>query len=200
MLSCRSNLGSALLSQSSPPSHLCSFSGSTVDPSVLLSGIGTSTALQLSSSVRYSTCLAPSFISGLDGLVDDGAPLRKGDIVELQGVTGSGKTTLLLYLTMTAILPRRIGQIQVGGKEQAVVWIDCTLRFDIRRLASMCQGHLRNMLGSKGAVVLDQEVEKCLKRFTLFEPKSMLQLAAMVQGLPDWQMEHGEEDIGYVMM
>lgn len=171
-----------------------------MDPATLLSGIKSQSALHLSSSARWSTSRSPSYISGLDSLFDEGAPLRPGDIVELQGVTGAGKTQLLLYLSMTAILPRCCGTAQVGGKETAVVWLDCTLRFDIRKLASMCRGHLRNMLGEVDDNVLDREVDRCMKRFVLFEPSSMLQLAATVQMLPDWYKENGKEEIGYVMM
>lgn len=170
-----------------------------VDPATLLSGIKSQSAVHLSSSARWSTCSSPSYISGLDSLLD-GAPLRAGDIVELQGVAGTGKTQLLLYLSMTAILPRRCGTAQVGGKQAMVVWLDCTLRFDIRKLASMCRGHLKNMLGDLDGKVLDREVERCMKRFVLFEPNSMLQLAATVQMLPDWYKENGKEEIGYVMM
>ncbi|ORY91518.1 hypothetical protein BCR35DRAFT_286458 [Leucosporidium creatinivorum] len=171
-----------------------------VDPATLLSGIKSQSALHLSSSARWSTCNSPSYISGLDSLFDEGTPLRRGDIVELQGVTGSGKTQLLLYLSMTAILPRRCGTTQVGGKEAMVAWLDCTLRFDIRKLAGMCRGHLKNMLGEVDEKVLDREVDKCLKRFVLFEPSSMLELAATVQRLPEWYKENGKEEIGYFMI
>lgn len=170
-----------------------------VDPATLLSGIKSQSALHLTSSARWSTSRSPSYISGLDSLFDE-APLRPGDIVELQGVTGSGKTQLLLYLAMTAILPRRCGTAQVGGKESQVVWLDCTLRFDIRKLANMCRGHLRNVLGDVDDKVLEREVERCMNRFVLFEPSSMLQLAATVQMLPEWYKENGKEELGYVMM
>lgn len=189
-----------------------------MDPAKLSTTIGVETARSLISSVRCSTSLPTTFISGLDSVLDNaGIPLRRGDVVELQGLPSSGKTTLLLYLAATAILmraahvriDRQVLEIPIGGKEETVVWIDCTGRFDIDRLANLVRHQIVTLItryrapkgiGAPRDEEIDSLVDECLSRLHVFYPSSMLQLAATVQNLPEWTKTNAFDELGTVLI
>ncbi|GAA5986429.1 hypothetical protein JCM10908_003751 [Rhodotorula pacifica] len=189
-----------------------------MDATKLSSGIGAETARSLISSVRYSTSLPTTFISGLDSMLDNaGIPLRRGDVVELQGLPSSGKTTLLLYLAATALLmrnahvriDRQVLEVPIGGKEETVVWIDCTSRFDIDRLATLVRHQIVTLvtryrapkgIGAPREEEIDSLVDECLSRLHVFYPSSMLQLAATVQHLPEWSKKNAFDELGTVLI
>ncbi|GAA5879223.1 hypothetical protein JCM1840_007619 [Sporobolomyces johnsonii] len=189
-----------------------------MDPAALSAAIRTESAVDFFSSCRCSTSLPVTYVEGLDALLyGTDAALRRGDVVEVQGLPSSGKTSLLLHLAATALLMRKahvridgsVAEVRVGGKEETVVWMDCTTRFDIARLASLVRHHLvvaiqrfrrPRGLGAPTVEELDSLVEECLARFHVFHPTSTLQLAATVQGLPEWFKDHATEDLGYVLV
>lgn len=189
-----------------------------MDPAKLSTTIGVETARSLISTVRSSTSLPTTFISGLDSVLDNaGTPLRRGDVVELQGLPSSGKTTLLLYLAATAILmrnahvriDRQVLEIPIGGKEETVVWIDCTGRFDIDRLAVLVRHQIVTLvtryrapkgIGAPRDEEIDSLVDECLSRLHVFYPSSMLQLAATVQNLPEWTKTNAFDELGTVLI
>ncbi|BGP15180.1 hypothetical protein JCM10213_008680 [Rhodosporidiobolus nylandii] len=190
-----------------------------MDPSTLSSGITSSSALSLVSSVRHATSVPPTFLSGLDALLhsSDTEPLRRGDVVELQGLPGSGKTALLLHLAATTLLPRfayvrfedlrggpGVACVEVGGKEEVVAFLDCSARaFPISRLSALLRRHLRlairryrapKGLGAPREEELDALVEEALSRLHVFKPSSTLQLAVTVQDLPVWAADRAEQN------
>ncbi|GAA5879826.1 hypothetical protein JCM3774_001395 [Rhodotorula dairenensis] len=189
-----------------------------MDPAKLARGIGVETARSLVSSVRYSTSLPTTFLSGLDSLLDNARiPLRRGDVVELQGLPSSGKSTLLLYLAATAILmrtahvrvDRQVLEVPIGGKEESVVWIDCTSRFDVDRLAALVRHQIVTLvtryrapkgIGAPREAEIDSLVDECLSRLHVFYPSSMLQLAATVQYLPEWTKTNAFDQLGTVLI
>ncbi|BGP39174.1 hypothetical protein JCM10450v2_003128 [Rhodotorula kratochvilovae] len=190
-----------------------------MDPTTLSDGIRSSTALSLVSSVRYHTALPTTYVSGLDALLHSAnLSLRRGDIVEVQGLPGSGKSSLLLHLAATALLPRtahvriadQVLAVPVGGKEQAVAWIDCAAaRFDIDRLASLIRHHLDlairrfrapRGIGAPRGEELESLVDECMARLHVFAPTSTLQLAATVQALPRWAARTTADELGYVLV
>lgn len=189
-----------------------------MDPAKLSTTIGVESARSLISSVRYSTSLPTTFVSGLDSVLDNaGVPLRRGDVVELQGLPSSGKTTLLLYLAATAILmrnahvriDRQVLEIPIGGKEETVAWIDCTGRFDIDRLAVLVRHQIVTLItryrapkgiGAPPDEEIDSLVDECLSRLHVFYPSSMLQLAATVQHLPEWTKKNAFDELGTVLV
>ncbi|GAA6046868.1 hypothetical protein JCM3770_005683 [Rhodotorula araucariae] len=190
-----------------------------MDPATLSDGISSSTALSLVSSVRYHTSLPTTYVGGLDALLHSAdLPLRRGDIVEVQGLPGSAKSSLLLHLAATALLPRtahvriadQVLAVPVGGKEQAVAWIDCTAaRFDIDRLASLVRHHLDlairrfrapRGIGAPRGDELESLVDECMARLHVFSPTSTLQLAVTLQGLPRWAARATADELGYVLV
>jgi hypothetical protein len=62
-------------------------------------------------------------------------------IVEISSsLSASGKSQLLYYLTALAILPRKHGDVPIGGRESAVIFIDTDNRFDAERLRVVARG------------------------------------------------------------
>ncbi|BGO90788.1 hypothetical protein NBRC10512_002833 [Rhodotorula toruloides] len=189
-----------------------------MDPALLADGISCDTGLNLSSAVRHSSSIPHLYVDGLSAILDQaGLQLRRGDVVEVQGLASSGKTSLLLHLAATALLPRRahvrvdrqVLEVVVGGKEEAVVWIDCTSRFDVDRLASLLRHHLDTSIqryraprgiGAPRDEEIDGLVDECLTRLQVFYPSSTLQLAATIQGLPEWAKTHAAEEVGSVLI
>ncbi|KAK4055528.1 hypothetical protein OIV83_000074 [Microbotryomycetes sp. JL201] len=172
-----------------------------VDPVVLAHGIKSSNGLDFVSSARWSTVVEPSFVTGLDQLLGDDSLLRKGDVVELQGVTGSGKSTLLLFLAATAILPKRANGVRVGGREQTVVWLDCAGDVDVLQLAKLCTAHLKSMLPRLPPPDVEKLTLASLRRFVVLRPQSTQQLATIVRDLPSWFMQQSHmPEIRYVMI
>lgn len=172
--------------------------------------------LQLYNSVLSTNTLpGHSFIAGLDALLAR-APrngLRRGEIVELQGPPSSGKSQLLYFLAMTAILPHDMIipngaegiKVGLGGKGQLVVWLDCTGRFQVQRVATMLHAHLVGQIGEDINLLASGGVEdivrQCLKRLIVFQPTSTLRLAATLLNLPAWHRSSGlEEEIAYVLI
>ncbi|KAM0788969.1 hypothetical protein ACM66B_003042 [Microbotryomycetes sp. NB124-2] len=122
-------------------------------------------------------------------------------MVELQGTTASGKSSLLLFLAATAILPKRVRGIRVGGREQVVVWLDCAGDVDVEQLARLCKTHFKSMLPSMIPQDVERHVLASLERFIVLKPQNTKQLATMVRDLPQWYMQlpHMSE-VRYVMI
>ncbi|TNY17866.1 hypothetical protein DMC30DRAFT_88985 [Rhodotorula diobovata] len=191
-----------------------------MDPATLSDAIHSSTARSLVAQVRYFSSTPPTWIPGLDTLLD-AAPnlhLHRGDLVELQGLPGTAKSSLLLHLAATALLPRTahvpiadtVLAVPVAGKELHVAWLDCTpARFDLDRLAALVRHHLdlaiRRFRAPRGIGAprdseLDALVDECMTRLTVFTPTSTLQLAATLRGLPRWASAHTADELGYVLI
>lgn len=79
-----------------------------------------------------------------------------GDVVEIQGAACTGKSQLCYFFAMTTALsahwqvelstphrPARTDQVELGGKNRAVVYFDTDGKFDVKRLAQMVENHLR---------------------------------------------------------
>jgi len=193
-----------------------------MDPATLSDAISSSSALSLVHQVAHSTAPLPTFASGLDALLDHAnLPLRRGDIVELQGLPGSAKSSLLVHLAATALLPRtahvRIADhvltVPVGGKHAHVAYLDCTpRRLDlVDRLASLVRHHLdlaiRRFRAPRGIGAprdreLDSLVDECLARLTVWSPTGTVQLAATLRSLPRWALVDGNahDELAYVVV
>ncbi|GAA5894486.1 hypothetical protein JCM8208_006255 [Rhodotorula glutinis] len=195
-----------------------------MDPATLSDAISSSTALSLVHQVVHSTRPIVTYASGLDALLDQAnLPLRRGDIVELQGLAGSAKSHWLAHLAATAILPRtahvRIADhvlaVPVGGKQLAVAWLDCTARrFDlVDRIALLVRHHLDlairryrapRGIGAPRDTELDTLVDECMARLTVASPTGTVQLAATLRNLPRWALGgHGDapdDELAYVVV
>ncbi|GEM08363.1 rad51 family DNA repair protein [Rhodotorula toruloides] len=172
-----------------------------MDPALLADGFASETGLSLSSAVRHSSSVPHIYVDGLNAILDQaGLQLKRGDVVEVQGLASSGKTSLLVHLAATALLPRKahvrvdkqVLEVVVGGKEEAIAWIDCTSRFDVDRLASILRHYLDNSI--------QRYLDECLTRLHVFYPSSTIQLAATIQALPEWAKTHAVEEVCSVLI
>ncbi|GAA6016049.1 hypothetical protein JCM10207_004425 [Rhodosporidiobolus poonsookiae] len=198
--------------------------------SSLTSGISSTTALSLSSSVRFSSSLPSTFLAGLDQLTHNTPlALRRGDLIELQGLPGSGKTSLLLHLAATALLPRTahihfadlrggpgLAPVPIGGSEHNVAWIECSARgFPTARLAALLRSLLveavRRFRAPLGLSAPKEDefqsvLDEALARLHVFQPSSTAQLAATVRHLPRWAAQRAldlgtdEPELGAVLI
>lgn len=118
------------------------------------------------------------------------------------------QTTLLLHLAMTAILMRDAKDsagvsVDVAGKEQTVIWVECGGRnAPIRRLATLLRGHLSSTMPAAEDDLLDTLIDQCLARFVVYRPTSTTELAATIQALPDlfMAMDDATPELGYVLI
>jgi len=196
-----------------------------MEPSILGSSISTVSGLNLFNSIQWSTSLPTTLIDGFDALLHGSStPLRRGDVTEVQGVSSSGKTQFLIKLAVNHLLPRSIHVridrqvllVPVGGKEELVVWFNCTssIKFEkeIRKLAKVLNHHLVRAInayrrpkgiGAPTEEELDSLVQECLARLHVFSPTSTLQLACTIRTLPDWYTSNassGGEGLGCVII
>lgn len=192
-----------------------------MDPARLSAGIACESAQSLIASVRRSTSVPSTFVSGLDALVEAAnCELRRGDVVEIQGLPASGKSELMLYLAATALLMRtahvrvdqRVLEVPVGGKEESVVWLSCAATacaVDLDRLAGLLRHQIvvavtryraPRGIGAPRDREYDVLVEECLARLHVFSPTSMLQLAVTLRTLPEWAGRNAFEPLGTVLL
>ncbi|KAG7197738.1 hypothetical protein KM043_001563 [Ampulex compressa] len=100
--------------------------------------------------------------------------LRAGEIVEITGGASTGKTLLLSRIIAKCILPRRHGEIVVGGCDAKAVLIDAKHHFQPSRLFDIMSGVLRNVEGSPSRRGLDEGAassvgENSLKNLTIID-------------------------------
>ncbi|KAI9673641.1 MAG: hypothetical protein M1817_002278 [Caeruleum heppii] len=70
----------------------------------------------------------------------------KRPLIEIIGSSCGGKTHLLYYIATLAVLPARYHDINLNGKESAVVVIDADGRFDVRRLRQIIRHYVSSLL------------------------------------------------------
>ncbi|TFY71048.1 hypothetical protein EVG20_g1946 [Dentipellis fragilis] len=113
-----------------------------------------------------------------------GAPLRRGDVIEIQGSASSGKTHLLYHLLVTCVIPSEPRLL--NGWNKAAVVFDLDGTFDIRRfrqlvLSRITQQHSPYALDQTGAAAV---VSQSMRNLRVFRPSSSLQLVANLHSLP----------------
>ncbi|GAA5892743.1 uncharacterized protein JCM6883_007458 [Sporobolomyces salmoneus] len=197
-----------------------------MEPSTLGSTITTTSGLSFFNSIRWSTSLPSTLVDGFDALLHGSArPLHRGDVTEIQGVTSSGKTSLMIKIAVNHLLPRQVDvridrqviRVPVGGKEERVVWFNCTastgFEKEILKIGKILRFHLVQAINSyrrpKGIGApqeeeLDELVRGCLERLEVFSPTSTIQLATTIQSLEEWYTKSSSstsgEELGCVMI
>ncbi|TFY61942.1 hypothetical protein EVJ58_g4189 [Rhodofomes roseus] len=124
-------------------------------------------------------------------------PLRRGDVVEIQGPAASGKSHLLYHLLTTCVLPVAHHSVCIGGWECAAVLLDTDGKFNIKRFRRLLTSRLSKLRVTQDTAlpaVDDQTLEDilglCLSRLHVFRPSSSAQLAATLVHLPDYHSTH----------
>ncbi|KAG0153582.1 hypothetical protein PDIDSM_2236 [Penicillium digitatum] len=130
----------------------------------------------------------------------EGSKKQQVPIVEISSsLSASGKSQLLYYLTAIAILPRKFGEISVGGQEAAVVFIDTDDRFNADRLRIVARGIVLQQRGlsesSLGAQAqpggtsdhhLESMLVSSLQHVHVFRPQSSSALLATIHTLDSY--------------
>ncbi|KAJ5475697.1 hypothetical protein N7539_007984 [Penicillium diatomitis] len=117
-------------------------------------------------------------------------------VVEISSsLSGAGKTQLLYHMVAKAILPRRFLNVDVGGLETAVVWIDTDDRLDVHRLQLVARAIFHDAwkdvktenetenLGHLSDSQVSEVLTLCLQHVHVFRPQSSTALLATLAQL-----------------
>jgi len=72
--------------------------------------------------------------------------LKPGEVIELSGEEGTGKSQYLIHILANALLPKEWKEVEVGGLEVNVVFIDNAYTFTILRLVTVLEHRLLNAI------------------------------------------------------
>ncbi|KAI9085040.1 hypothetical protein K1719_033032 [Acacia pycnantha] len=92
-------------------------------------------------------------------------PLRVGNVVELIGPSPSAKTHILSQTAISCILPERWNDVEYGGLDRLVVFIDLDCRFDIMRLSEMLNYRIMEVEGVVDGDHHSTLYNLCMSRF-----------------------------------
>ncbi|ODM14770.1 hypothetical protein SI65_09764 [Aspergillus cristatus] len=116
-------------------------------------------------------------------------------VVEISSTSSvAGKSQLLYYLAAIAVLPSTIDNVQIDGRNAAVVFIDTDGRFDADRLLSVVRGILYQKLKQHMVEQLpDTEsiLYNSLQHVHVFRPTSSSSLLATLQSLESYLFDTG---------
>ncbi|KZT05907.1 uncharacterized protein LAESUDRAFT_205252 [Laetiporus sulphureus 93-53] len=169
----------------------------------MLGEVQAETLQQLLVTVQTETCSpCKTQLTGLDAvLTSQGAnmkpqevPVRRGDVLEIQGSTATGKTSLLYHLLITCILPSEYQSANIGGWNKAAICFDTDGTFDIERFHRLLMLRLSRLIKNGGEPpettlealfpAIDELASLCLERLHVFRPASSFQMAATLLDLP----------------
>ena len=127
-----------------------------------------------------------------------GAPLSRGDILEIQGAAGSGKTHLVYSLLATCVLPRNYRSLTLPGWEKAAVIYDTEGTFDMcrfndvlnTRVSKALEAFERTELPGSLEDCVETIVQRCSAKLFISRPSSTIELATSIFHLPDLHAEH----------
>lgn len=112
------------------------------------------------------------------------SPLKRGDVIEIQGPPASGKTHVVYHLVATCVLPVLHRSVKLHGWEKAAIVFDTDGSFDIRRLKQIIEHRLQRLISSEDEI--PAVIEQCLKRIALIRVTSTLQLAVSIINSPSY--------------
>lgn len=72
--------------------------------------------------------------------------LKPGDFIELIGEEGCGKTQFVIHVLANAVLPGQWRDVNIGGFDAGVVFVDTCHSFDVLRLVSVLEQRLFSAL------------------------------------------------------
>lgn len=117
------------------------------------------------------------------------ARARPDPVVEISSTSSAaGKSQLLYYLTAIAVLPATIDDVQIDGRNAAVVFVDADGRFDADRLLSVARDIIQQKL--KQQLVEQPDIEtilyNSLQHVHVFRPTSSASFLATLQSLQSY--------------
>jgi len=120
--------------------------------------------------------------------------LDPGEVVEVSSdAPGGGKTELMLNLTAKSIAPEVWGHLDVEGLGVSVIYIDASMQFDLKRLATILDMHLRKRAQQQQKqqqqqekkVETEQYIKTCLSRLHLLRPANSDELVLALEMIKD---------------
>ncbi|KAJ5106084.1 hypothetical protein NUU61_003431 [Penicillium alfredii] len=114
---------------------------------------------------------------------------RPSPVVEVSSsLSASGKSQLLYYLTALAVLPHSCGEIPVGGRDAAVVFVDTDGRFNADRLRMVGRGIVQSRQGRRARREVSEDdletvLASSLQHVHVLRPQSSSALLATLRSL-----------------
>lgn len=110
---------------------------------------------------------------------------RPDPVVEISSTSSAaGKSQLLYYLTAIAVLPSTVDDIQIDGRNAAVVFVDTDGRFDADRLLTVARGIVQQKLKDPDQLPdVENILINSLQHVHVFCPTSSASLLATLQNL-----------------
>ncbi|KAH0562396.1 hypothetical protein GP486_002919, partial [Trichoglossum hirsutum] len=103
-----------------------------------------------------------------------------------------GKTHLLYYITAIAVLPSKVNDVFLNGKEGAVVVLDTDARFDVLRLRQVMKHFIKTRHSEASALSeydedgLEGVIRHALLHVHIYHPQSSASLAATIEAIPPY--------------
>lgn len=170
----------------SPSSH--TLNPYALQADAIIQEIHSESLLNLLNSLASETApFGPTHIGALDNYCCDygsGAPcspLKRGDVLEIQGPPASGKTHLIYYLLATCVMPAMHRSVHVLGWERAAIVYDTDNSFDVRRFQRIISQRFQDLVIPEE---VPQLVEQCMARLSIVRPTSTLQLTSSIMNVP----------------
>jgi len=111
-------------------------------------------------------------------------PLGHGNVVYVQGPPSSGKTELLLQILVTCILPKKWGEVDVGGNESSVLYFDNDFKFNLQRVLQLIKSRLKRVRVTEGQPPLQdigRLVNETTSRLLVCQCYDLLQFCATMR-------------------
>lgn len=111
------------------------------------------------------------------------SPLKRGDVIEIQGPPASGKTHVVYHLVATCVLPASHRSVKLHGWDKAAIVFDTDGSFDVCRLKQIISHRLEKLIGFEE---IPPVIEQCFSRIALIRVPSTLQLAVSIANSPSY--------------
>lgn len=112
-------------------------------------------------------------------------------IIEITSATAcSGKTQFLYYLVSLSLLPAKHNDVQIQGKEAAVVLLDLSGKFSILCLHDVMHYHIAKIHATEASSLTEEEmtslITSSLIHLHVFRPHSTTSLLATLASIPSY--------------
>ncbi|XP_054808123.1 DNA repair protein XRCC2 homolog [Prosopis cineraria] len=122
-------------------------------------------------------------------------PLRVGNVVELIGPSPSAKTHILTQTAISCILPKRWNDVEYGGLDRLVVFVDLDCRFDVMRLSEMLKYRIMEVEGAVDGDHYKTLYNLCMSRFLYIHCYNSFDFLQTLKTL-HYRLQKEEEDHG----
>ena len=135
----------------------------------------------------FSRIFRPPLSTGLPPIDDPWEESEENAIthIEVVGESGSGKSILLLHIVAHLLYPKKWGNIDCGGCEAGVLWVDCDGKFDVLVLSEILTRAGEALLkGSRNHNTVHDFVKESLSRLEVVRCYNSTQFLCILSTLP----------------